>query len=115
MTDQDRRRLAELCGLKLRDNEYWLKGVYLCTLKGWHPDESIEQVMMVAEAMREKCCRLELHSECLNAPLWFARFIGVLQSETEWEPGDTPAEAICAAALKAMKEADATKHNHPND
>lgn len=51
MTEADRRRLAELCGIKMVESKNY-EGNYYWE-RWWHPDESIEQAMMVAEAMRE--------------------------------------------------------------
>ena len=120
--EDDKHRLAELCGLELGmtnilddkslrsvsvEGYYFMRnGMHhklFCLFEQWDPFTNIEQAMMVAEAMRVKLFSIELHSECLNAPLWFARFNEVLQGESDWTPGNSPAEAICRAAL-ATKE-----------
>ena len=105
MTTDERRKLAELCGWRLEGTDCGT--LIICELPAsksqWHPEKSIEQAMMVAEALRKRCFNLELHSGCLDAPLWFARFNEVLQGESDWTPGGTPTEAICRAALAAKE------------
>ena len=76
----------------------------------WNPSTDIKQAFEVVEKMRKRGLRFQLWD---NIDSWAAQFINIIQKpkgsysyDTQYfqEDSDTPAMAICLAALKAVKE-----------
>ena len=119
MTNDERQKLAELCGLKIGagfrystgdpDQAYYLDNVnHFCWVSDWHPDTSIEQAFMVIAALRAKgfvVCLEHNHRQPDGSYLWQCVIVHENESRDDcYEANEkTPEEAICAAALKTLE------------
>ena len=72
----------------------------------WNPMESIEQAMMVVEKMCQTYNSLELHiwrGSSVDPKAISAQAIFTHEGDKYLENAETPAEAICLAAIKALE------------
>ena len=113
MTAEELRKLAEIAGLKLSSvgellqsgSRYYhgnIKNRQIIPTYEWQPHIRIEQAMMVAEEFtKETCLNFVLESP---GNTWLANFYDISVDKYLCGQADTPALAICRAALNAAKE-----------
>jgi len=71
----------------------------------WHPSTDIKQSFEVVEKMRERGWLLDkLTNICVRKHYWQASFWKAVVWENTYGNADTPAMAVCLAALKAMED-----------
>ena len=77
-------------------------------LDEFYPQTNIEQAMMVVKALRQKQYFLNLSENAFaQTKPWVAKFLSIRDVNADvWGIGDTPAAAICEAALKAVGKED---------
>ena len=107
MTNDIDRQVAErVMGWKTKDVFFgWMRvgeGQAYCNSIYWHPTSNIEQAMMVVDRMRGLGYRVKIES---TKDEWNITFIpkGVSDCQAGWVECETMQEAICQAALAALK------------
>lgn len=107
MTAEELRRLAEIAGFSISKyySDFYTKNIskrkeIAIMVKDWRPHLRIEQAMMVADSFPQwkvgkyKFENMQIIYECILT----------IEDEELYEQAETPALAICNAALAAAKE-----------
>ena len=109
MTTNERRKLAELCGLEIKKRTHFMKddyyshiGIedYVVPFRLFNPYTSIEQAMMVVEALRSQ---YEVWLFIIDKD-WCCNIIKKPVGVNHIKSAATLSLAICGAALEAIKE-----------
>lgn len=106
MTEDELKKLADIAGIEIQytqfENWFWYKENYTHTL--WTPHFRIEQAMLVAEGLKKiGFCFVLRNSFYEESPKCYIELHHTNRGKIGSWLGDTPALAICRAALAAKE------------